>query len=79
MGVSIGPLQKLIPASRLDEPRGDQHHSGANDLLGASLYGGQEFGAEVVAQLPCHIDEEPPRRLDAAADRGDGRVEADRE
>jgi hypothetical protein len=28
----------------------------------ASLHGGQEFGAEVVAQLPRHIDGEPPGR-----------------
>jgi hypothetical protein len=39
----------------------------------------QEFGAEVVAQLPCSIDGEPPHRLDAAGDSGDGRVMTDRD
>jgi hypothetical protein len=43
----------------------------------ASFHGGEEVGAEVVAQLPCHLVGEPPRRLDAAADRGDGRAGGD--
>jgi hypothetical protein len=43
------------------------------------LHRGQEFDTEVIAQLRCHVDGEPPRRLNAAGDRGDGRVMTDRE